>query len=72
MWTIANGCNSVDIDTPATTLDAQGNAHFCGSFLTSLSPVCGSDNDTAFPIRIGEPTAFAAAWIAFGAVRSGG
>jgi hypothetical protein len=68
----ANGGNSVDIDTPATTLDARGNAQFSGSFVTSLPPVCSSDDDNAFLIRIVEPTTFANAWIAFGAVRSGG
>jgi hypothetical protein len=68
----ANNGNSVDVDTPATTLDAQGNAQFCGRFVSRLPPVCSSENDNAFLIRIVEPSTFAGAWIAFGAVRSGG
>ncbi len=67
-----NNGNSVDIDTPATTLDAQGNAQFSGKFVSSLPSICSSENDDAFLIRIVEPTDFANAWIAFGAVRSGG
>ncbi|MBV8774799.1 MAG: hypothetical protein JO166_21070 [Deltaproteobacteria bacterium] len=67
----SNGGNSVDIDTPATALDPQGNAHFSGTFLSSLPAACSTDNDDAFLIRIVEPSAFANAWIAFGGVRSG-
>jgi hypothetical protein len=66
----ANNGNSVDIDTPATHLDAQGNAQFSGSFVSSLPPLCSSDKDNAFLIRIVEPSSFANAWIAFGAVRT--
>jgi hypothetical protein len=68
----ANGGNSLDFDTPATTLSADGNAHLRGSFVKALDPLCSSDNDDAFVIRIVEPAAFAGAWIAFGAVRTGG
>jgi hypothetical protein len=64
-----NGGNSVDVDTPATTLDSQGNAHFAGSFTSTLPAICSSENDDAFVIRIVEPVFFANAWIAFGAVR---
>jgi hypothetical protein len=64
----ANGGNSVDIDTPPTTLDSQGNAHFSGSFTSSLPTVCSSETNDAFLIRIVLPTSFANAWIAFGAV----
>jgi hypothetical protein len=66
------GANSIDIDTPATTLDAQGNAHFSGTFTSALSPLCSNGSDDAFLIRIVEPSNFANAWIAFGAVPSGG
>jgi hypothetical protein len=65
----ANNGNSVDIDTPATDLDRQGNAHFSGNFVSSLPSLCASENDDAFVIRIVEPSSFANAWIAFGAVR---
>jgi hypothetical protein len=66
----ANGGNSALVDTPATTLDAQGNAHFSGSFTSSPPAVCSSEKDDAFLIRIVEPSGFANAWIAFGAVRT--
>ena len=68
----ANDGNSVDIDTPETPLDPGGNAHFSGSFVSGLPALCSSENDDAFVIRIVEPSAFAGAWIAFGAVRNGG
>jgi hypothetical protein len=67
----ANGGNSIDFDTPATTLDTKGEAYFSGRFVKSLDSVCSSENDNAFLIRIVEPAAFANAWIAFGAVRTG-
>lgn len=73
------GANSVRIDTPATTLDLQGNASFSGSFTASLPAVCSSATpygqaDDAFVIRIvscptvATPCPFADLWIAFGAV----
>jgi hypothetical protein len=68
----ANNGNSIDIDTPETPLDAQGNAHFSGSFVSSLPALCSSENDDAFLIRIVDPTVFANAWMAFGAVPNGG
>jgi hypothetical protein len=48
----ANGGNSIDVMTPATALGAHGYANFSGSFLSSLPPVCSSENDDAFAIRI--------------------
>ncbi len=66
----ANSGNSVLVDTPATGLDSEGNAHFSGSFTSSLPSVCSSENDNAFLIRIVQPAGFANAWIAFGAVRT--
>jgi hypothetical protein len=66
----ANSGNSIDIDTPATALDAQGNAQFSGKFVSHLPALCSSGKDDAFVIRIVEPAAFAGAWIAFGAVLS--
>lgn len=65
-----NGGNSVDVDTPATTLDSEGNAQFSGSFGT-LPSICSSEvDDDAFVIRVVQPSAVAGAWIAFGAVRT--
>ena len=63
------GPNSVSVDTPVTTLDAQGNAHFLGSFSSSIPSKCRKNAalDDAFLIRIGSGS-FAGAWIAFGAV----
>lgn len=63
----ANG-NSVLVDTPAVTLNAQGNAQFNGN-VGPLPAVCGSESDIAFLIRIVQPPAFADVWIAAGAVR---
>lgn len=65
------GANSISIDTPITTLDAQGNAHFHGTFTSSIPPECSTNSavDDAFLIRIGSGE-FAGAWIAFGAVLS--
>jgi hypothetical protein len=62
------GADSLLFDTPSTALDAQGNAHFNGSFSSSLPTVCGSQNDDAFLIRIVQPAGFADIWIAFGAI----
>ncbi len=73
------GVNSIQIDTPATTLDLQGNASFSGTFSGSLPAVCSSNTpygqaDDAFMIRIvscptvATPCPFADLWIAFGAV----
>jgi hypothetical protein len=73
------GPNSVLVDTPVTTLDTQGNAHFSGSFAASSIPsVCSSISpttlqpDDAFLIRMascreGNPCPFANLYIAFGA-----
>jgi len=63
------GANSVFVDTPNTTLDAQGNANFSGSFSSSIPSVCSTNAalDDAFLIRIGSGN-FENAWIAFGAV----
>ena len=66
----ANSGNSVDVDTAATSLDSEGDAQFSGSFVSTLPSLCSSENDDAFVIRIVKPTAFAGAWIAFGAVRT--
>jgi hypothetical protein len=67
----SNGGNSLHFDTPATTLDSEGNAQFSGSFISSLPSICSSEkDDDAFVIRIVQPAAVAGAWIAFGAVRS--
>lgn len=65
------GSSSVWVDTPVTTLDAQGNAHFKGSFTSSIPSQCSTNSalDDAFLIRIGSGN-FAGAWIAFGAVLS--
>ncbi|MBV8362084.1 MAG: hypothetical protein JO189_29750 [Deltaproteobacteria bacterium] len=63
------GPNSVSVDTPVTTLDAQGNAHFLGSFSSKIPSKCRTNAalDDAFLIRIGSGS-FAGRWIAFGAV----
>jgi hypothetical protein len=63
------GPNSVSVDTPVTTLDTQGNAHFRGRFSGSVPSDCSTNAalDDAFLIRIGSGQ-FAGAWIAFGAV----
>ena len=62
--------DSVAIDTRAVPLDAQGDAQFFGSFVTSIPAVCSAaPRDTAFLIRIVEPDADANLYIAFGAVR---
>jgi hypothetical protein len=65
------GPNSISVDTPVTTLDAQGNAHFLGSFSSSIPSQCSKHTafDDAFLIRVGSGS-FAGAWIAFGAVLS--
>jgi len=63
------GPNSVSINTPVVNLDAQGNAHFSGSFPTSIPSVCRVNTafDDAFLIEIGSGQ-FKGVWIAFGAV----
>jgi hypothetical protein len=60
---------SVWVDTPTTPLDAQGNAHFSGSFSGSIPPDCSTNTafDDAFLIRIGSGP-FTDFFIAFGAV----
>jgi hypothetical protein len=65
------GPTSVLVDTPVTTLDGQGNAHFKGSFASGIPSQCSTNSalDDAFLVRIGSG-AFANAWIAFGAVLS--
>jgi hypothetical protein len=63
-----NDGNSVDIDTPATNLNMQGDAQFSGSFASSLPSLCATQDNDAFLIRIVKPSTFANAWIAFGAV----
>ena len=65
----AQGSDSVWVDTPLTTLDAQGNAYFRGSFSSKIPAQCSTNPtlDDAFLIRIGSG-AFEGAWIAFGAV----
>jgi hypothetical protein len=65
------GGPSVWVDTPVTTLDAQGNAFFKGSFTSTIPSACSTNSalDDAFLIRIGSGL-FAGAWIAFGAVLS--
>jgi hypothetical protein len=67
----AQGGPSVWVDTPVTTLDAQGNAHFRGKFSGPIPSDCSTNPnlDDAFLIRIGSG-AFEGAWIAFGAVPS--
>ena len=67
------GPNSVSVTTPVTTLDAEGNAHFSGSFSSSIPSQCSTNTalDDAFLIRIGSG-AFEGAWIAFGAVLTTG
>jgi hypothetical protein len=66
------GGPSVWVDTPVTTLDAQGNAHFSGSFSSSIPSDCTTDPTTndAFLIRIGNSGEFEGVWIAFGGVPS--
>jgi hypothetical protein len=65
------GGPSVWVDTPVTSLNAQGNAHFSGSFSSSIPSDCSTNptlND-AFLIRIGSGE-FEGAWIAFGGIPS--
>ena len=59
----AGGGNSVLVDTPAVTLDRQGNARFSGS-IGALPAVCVSEPDIAFLVNIPG----ANRWIANGAV----
>jgi len=63
------GPNSVSVDTPVVTLDAQGNANFSGNFTSAIPSDCSHNIafDDAFLIRIGSG-GFENAWIAFGAV----
>jgi hypothetical protein len=63
------GANSVSVDTPVTSLNAQGDAHFSGSFSSSIPSDCSTNTafDDAFLIRIASGP-FSGAWIAFGAV----
>ena len=65
----AQGPNSVWVDTPVTTLDAEGNAHFRGTFGSRIPSQCSTNPtlDDAFLIRIGSGP-FEGAFIAFGAV----
>jgi hypothetical protein len=58
----ASGQNSVLVDTQLVDLGDQGNAEFDGS-VGSLPPVCASEPDVAFLIRVGSGR-----WIANGAV----
>lgn len=57
---------SVLVDTPLVDLDEQGDASFNGD-VGPLPPVCSSEPDIAFLIRIGAGAA-AGRWIANGAV----
>lgn len=59
----AGGGNSVLVNTELVPLDGQGDAHFVGN-VGPLPPVCLSEPDIAFLIRIS-----AGAWIANGSVR---
>jgi hypothetical protein len=61
------GGNSTLIDTPSVSLNALGNASFAGN-VGPLPALCDTVSNDAFLIRIVEPTAFADAWIAFGAI----
>jgi hypothetical protein len=65
----AGGGNSVLVDTPPVSLNAQGDAHFNGT-VGPLPAVCSSEPDVAFLLRIVVPAAFADRWIAAGAVRT--
>ncbi|MGH7934453.1 MAG: hypothetical protein ACREQN_15010 [Candidatus Binataceae bacterium] len=67
-----NSGNSVLVDTPAVSLDTQGNAFFTGSFVSALPSSCGTASNDAFLIRIVQPTTFTNFWIAFGAVQNTG
>jgi hypothetical protein len=58
----ASGENSVLVDTPLVDLDDQGNARFNAS-VGSLPPVCASEPDIAFLIRVGSGR-----WVANGTV----
>jgi len=60
--------NSQLVDTDAVPLSAQGDARFAG--FVSLDPVCRSEPDIAFLVRIVVPTVAAGRWIANGAVRT--
>jgi hypothetical protein len=67
--TVGNSGQCAVVDTDAVALDAQGDAQFNGQFANSIPAVCSSaPEDTAFLIRIVEPTADANLYIAFGAV----
>src|SRR5262249_46369541 len=62
-----NSKNSVEDDTDAVRLTFQGNAKFNGSLVTPVPEVCVTNpDDTAFLIRIVEPSGFLNLWIAFG------
>jgi hypothetical protein len=47
----ATGGNSAFVDTPLVDLDDQGNARFAGA--VAIPPVCASEPDIAFLIRLG-------------------
>ena len=59
----ASSGNSVLVDTPLVDLGDGGNARFNGN-VGALSPVCTSEPDIAFLIRVGSGR-----WIASGTVR---
>ena len=58
----ASGGNSVLVDTPLVDLEDEGNARFNGT-VGPLPPVCTSEPDVAFLIRVGSGR-----WIANGTV----
>ena len=64
----AGGGNSTFVDTLGVPLSAQGDAKFSGNFVDPLPPVCSTEPDCAFLIRI-DTGDFDGLYIAFGAVR---
>ena len=66
--TVEASGNSVSVDTGSVALSLQGNAQFEGSFSFIPAACKSAPDDTAFLIRIVQPSADADLYIAFGAV----
>ena len=67
--TSGTGKVPVEDDTDPVPLSFQGNARFHGSLVSPIPSVCLTNpDDTAFVIRIVEPSAFFDLWIGFGGV----
>jgi hypothetical protein len=69
--TSGNQTVSFEDDTDVVPLSFQGNASFHGTLVNPVPQVClDNPKDTAFLVRIVEPSAFFNLWIAFGGALS--